>query len=176
MYSELFTVLFSCRLVSQVQHQLVQEGAVEDLASPNLLWKELVADLWDKRLPNLREANLYGNGAFVFDPYTGRYGFDDGSDVDSKRELIDDLMQEEEKPPATLPEESCTDIPEESVAPAEVVKLGEEKGEGRHHISIKYHVSSFVLSLTVEQMHEQNPEFREKVQTVATSMRAGQVV
>ena len=135
--------------MSQVQHQLGAEGGV---ASPTPLWQELVADLWDKRLPHLREdADLYGNEAFVFDPYTGRYGFEDGSDVESEGELIDDLIQEEEKSPATLPEESFAVIPEEEVVPAVVVKLsGEEEGKGRapSHNEFPVAVSSFIYSPT----------------------------
>lgn len=120
-----------CRLMSQVQQHLAEEGVVRSVASPSL-WQELVADLWDQRLPHLREdADLYGNQAFLFDPHTGRYGFEDGSDLESEGELIDDFMQEEQESPATVPEESFAVIHEERMVPAVVARLsGEEEGEG----------------------------------------------
>ena len=57
-------------------------------------WKEVVDDLWDNKLPHLRE-EIY-DGAFVYDPQTGRYGFQEGSEYDSEDELMDDLMNEQE--------------------------------------------------------------------------------
>ena len=69
-----------------VQQQVEAEGGDE-----REQWREFVADLWKERLPHLRE---YVYGAFVYDPHTGRYGFQVGSEYDSEWELMDDLMNE----------------------------------------------------------------------------------
>ncbi len=50
-------------------------------------WSEFVADLWNAHLPHLRE-ETYGEGEFVFDPSTNRYGFEDQSDYSSDDELF----------------------------------------------------------------------------------------
>ena len=57
-------------------------------------WNEVVDDLWDNKLPHLRE-EIY-DGAFVYDPQTGRYGFQESSEYDSEDELMDDLVNEVE--------------------------------------------------------------------------------
>ena len=46
-----------------------------------------MADLWNAHLPHLRE-ETYGDGEFVFDPSTNRYGFEDQSDYSSDDELF----------------------------------------------------------------------------------------
>ena len=56
-------------------------------------WREVVDGLWDK-LPHLRDK--IDTGAFVYDPQTGKYGFQGGSEYDSEEELIADLMNEVE--------------------------------------------------------------------------------
>ena len=71
-------------------------------------WREVVDDLWDNKLPHLRD-EIY-NGSFVYDPQTGRYGFQEGSEYDSEDELMDDLMNEQEGEDCTL-----KDDPEEIV-------------------------------------------------------------
>ena len=58
-------------------------------------WPEIVDDLWQKRLPHLRQED-YGDGTFLFDPTTGRYGFQDGSDYGTEDEFMTDLMNEPE--------------------------------------------------------------------------------
>ena len=83
--------LFSFRLVLMIQQQVEVEGGDDEREQ----WREFVADLWEKRLPHLRE-EVYNDGAFVYDPHTGRYGFQDGSEYDSEGELMDDLMNEKE--------------------------------------------------------------------------------
>ena len=57
-------------------------------------WREVVDDLWKDKLPHLRD-EMY-NGPFVYDPQTGRYGFQEGLEYDSKKELMDDLTNEVE--------------------------------------------------------------------------------
>ena len=52
-------------------------------------WKEVIEDLWERWLPR-------NDGAFVYDPQTGRYGFQEGSEYDSEEKLMDDLMNEVE--------------------------------------------------------------------------------
>lgn len=44
---------------------------------PVMMWSDYVSDLWEKHLPHLRET-IVGGGAFVYDPATGRYGFQEG--------------------------------------------------------------------------------------------------
>ena len=56
-------------------------------------WREGVNDLWENKLSHLREEII---GPFVYDPQTGRYGFQEGSEYDSEDELMDDLMNEVE--------------------------------------------------------------------------------
>ena len=56
-------------------------------------WREGVNDLWENKLSHLREEII---GPFVYDPQTGRYGFQEGSEYDSEEELMDDLMNEVE--------------------------------------------------------------------------------
>ena len=75
-----------------IQQQVEVEGGDDEREQ----WREFVADLWEKRLPHLRE-EVYNDGAFVYDPHTGRYGFQEGSEYDSEGELMDDLMNEPEK-------------------------------------------------------------------------------
>ena len=60
-------------------------------------WPEFVNDLWQERLPHLRQ-EVYGDGMFMFDPTTGRYGFQEGADLVYKTEdeFMMDLMNEPE--------------------------------------------------------------------------------
>ena len=90
-----------------MQQQIEAEAKEGDTAKKH--WKEVVENLWDHQLPHLRE-EFYSDGAFVYDPQTGRYGFQEGSEYDSEEELMDDLMNEQEG-------EDCTpnDDPEENV-------------------------------------------------------------
>ena len=64
-----------------VQQQVEAEGGDDEREQ----WREFVADLWEERLPHLRE-EVYN----VYDPQTGRYGFQDGSEYEG--ELKDNLM------------------------------------------------------------------------------------
>lgn len=52
-------------------------------------WMEVVDDLWDKQLSHFRR-EVYN----VYDPHTGRYGFQVGSEYDSEDSLMNDLMNE----------------------------------------------------------------------------------
>ena len=76
-----------------MQQQIEAEAKEGDTAKKH--WKEVVENLWDHQLPHLRE-EFYSDGAFVYDPQTGRYGFQEGSEYDSEEELMDDLMNEQE--------------------------------------------------------------------------------
>ena len=83
-----------CRLVLRVQQQLASGGqGPESMETRQEQWNELVADLWEERLPHLRDVN-YDGMEFIFDPQTGKYGFQEGGDFDSDGELADDLMGE----------------------------------------------------------------------------------
>ncbi len=60
-------------------------------------WSEFVADLWNDRLPHLRE-ETYGEGEFIFDPSTGRYGFEDQSEYGSEDDLFMADLESEDRP------------------------------------------------------------------------------
>ena len=82
----------SFRLALTVQPRAQAE--VGDVAKEQ--WNEVVEDLWENQLPHLRE-EVYNEGVFVYDPLTGRYGFQEGSEFDSEEELMKDLMNEPER-------------------------------------------------------------------------------
>ena len=107
-----------------VQQQVEVEGGDDEREQ----WREFVADLWEERLPHLRE-EVYNDGAFVYDPHTGRYGFQDGSEYDSEGELMDDLMNESEKEGHT--EDSFLVISEDQHQSLESNRR--EEGEGAGH-------------------------------------------
>ena len=73
-----------------MQQQFKAEADTEDTEEQ---WRESVNDLWENKLSHLREEIT---GAFVYDPHTGRYGFQGGSEYDSEEELLDDLTNEVE--------------------------------------------------------------------------------
>ena len=75
-----------------MQKQVRAEADTSDTEKEK--WNEVVDDLWDGKLPHLREE--IHNGAFVYNPQTGRYGFQEGSEYDSDEELMNDLMNEVE--------------------------------------------------------------------------------
>ena len=84
---------FLFRLLLTVQQQMEVEGGDNQKEQ----WRELVGDLWERRLPHLQEVvYMYDHGAFVYDPYTGRHGFQESSEYDSKEELMNDIMNEPE--------------------------------------------------------------------------------
>ena len=66
-----------------VQQQVKAEADTDDTEKER--WSEVVDDLWENKLPHLRD-EIY-NGAFVYDPQTGRYGFQEGSDYDSEEDV-----------------------------------------------------------------------------------------
>ena len=87
------STLPSFRLALTVQQKVELEAEGGDTEREH--WREAVDDLWDNRLPHLRE-KIYNNGPFVYDPHTGRYGFQEGSGFDSKEDLMTGLMNEPE--------------------------------------------------------------------------------
>ena len=97
-------------------------------------WNEVVEDLWENQLPHLRE-EVYNDGAFVYDPQTGRYGFQEGSEFDSEEELMKDLMNEPEREDYASngdAEEFFTDDQQPSL---ESSRKEEEDGVGHPHES-----------------------------------------
>ena len=87
---------FHSRLALTVQNKLKEQR------------REVVDDLCENKLSHL-QGQMY-HGAFVYDPQTGKYGFQEGSEYDSEEELTDDLMNEEEGEDHTL-----KDDPEKNV-------------------------------------------------------------
>ena len=81
---------FRLALTVQQKVELEAEGGDTEMEH----WREAVDDLWDNRLPHLRE--IYNTGPFVYDPHTGRYGFQEGLGFDSKEDLMTGLMNEPE--------------------------------------------------------------------------------
>ena len=79
------------RLALTVQQEVEAEADTGDTEKEQ--WSEIVDDLWQKKLPHLRDEII---GPFVYDPQTGRYGFQEGSEYDSEGELMDDFMNEVE--------------------------------------------------------------------------------
>ncbi len=75
------------RLLINLQTELAT-GA--DAQAQGNQWSEFVADLWNAYLPHLREETR-GEGEFVFDPSTNRYGFENQSHYSCDDELF---MQE----------------------------------------------------------------------------------
>ena len=75
-----------------MQQQVNAEADTDDTEKEQ--WREGVNDLWKDKLPHLRD-EMY-NGAFVYDPQTRKYGFQEGSEYDSEEKLMDDLMNEVE--------------------------------------------------------------------------------
>ena len=84
-------MLGACRLVNTVQERLTHEQRGYTADSQPEHWPEFAAELWDRgdQLPHLR-ADPYSEYVedsalqFAYDPQTGRYGFQDWSDVESE--------------------------------------------------------------------------------------------
>ena len=75
-------VPYCYRLHLRVQQEL--EGSNEGEGGLNI-WSEFISDLWEKHLPHLRE-ELYGEGLFVFNPDTGRYGFQEEKEEEGEED------------------------------------------------------------------------------------------
>lgn len=71
------------RLVLRVQKQVEINGGNTE----NDQWKEVVEDLWDNQLSHFQK------GVYKY-VHTGQYGFQEGSEKDSKDSLMDNLMNE----------------------------------------------------------------------------------
>ena len=139
----------SYRLALTVQPQAQAEAG--DVAKEQ--WNEVVEDLWENQLPHLRE-EVYNEGVFVYDPLTGRYGFQEGSEFDSEEELMKDIMNEPEREDYASNgdvEEFFTDDQQPSLESSRNV---EEDGVG-HPTSNTRH--------TVETLYREDPEFQKKV-------------
>ena len=97
-----------------MQQQVKAEADTDDTEKEQ--WREVVDDLWENKLSHLREEII---GPFVYDPQTGRYGFQEGLEYDSEEELMDDLMNEvegENHTPKGDREESVSHGPDHYVA------------------------------------------------------------
>lgn len=79
-----------------VQDQLSQEQHGEAGGDRPEHWPEFVADLWDRddRLPHLRVFSYSDDNAFLFDPRTGRYGFQDWYGGESDTEEGEEVGEE----------------------------------------------------------------------------------
>ena len=95
-------------------------------------WNEVVEDLWENQLPHLRE-EVYNDGAFVYDPQTGRYGFQEGSEFDSEEELMKDLMNEPEREDYASNGDAEEFFTDDQQPPLESSKKEEEDGVGHPH-------------------------------------------
>lgn len=131
---------FPSRLQLEVQLQLEEEDRGQQTVET---WSEKVADLWEKRLPHLRE-ELHGEGV-PYNPKTGSCGFhaevegeDDGTNkleaaFSKERIKRRESMTDSESQPAAV---TTQDIPSdlnrtarEEVEEGEVGRGGEEKKE-----------------------------------------------
>lgn len=80
-----------------VQDQLSHEQRGEPGGDRPEHWPEFVADLWDRddRLTHLRVYSYSDDNAFLFDPRTGRYGFQDWYGEESDSDEGEDVGGEE---------------------------------------------------------------------------------
>ena len=86
---------------------------------------------------------FYNDGAFVYDPQTGRYGFQEGLEYDSEEELIDDFVdKEEDHLPKGDSEESFV-ISEGQAPSMEFGKKEKEEGVGHAGGLKESHEGSF---------------------------------
>lgn len=92
-YSLLVVNFFRLRLRIQLELEGQDVGGEHPF---HRRWSEFVSDLWQERLPHLRQ-EVYGDGMFMFDPTTGRYGFQEGASYRTEDELMMDLMNEPER-------------------------------------------------------------------------------
>ena len=89
----MFHLLFVClcfRLAVSLEEQVKEDVSAPADGRDEQQWSELVSDLWDG-LTHLREdASSAADTGFIFDPFTGKYGFQDeedsGSDTESEFE------------------------------------------------------------------------------------------
>ena len=87
--------LFRLRLKIQLELEGQDLGA-EHVPHGHGRWPEIVDDLWQERLPHLRQ-EVYGDGMFMFDPTTGRYGFQEDTSYRTGEDgFMTDLMNEPE--------------------------------------------------------------------------------
>ena len=93
-----------CRLLLRVHQEL--QGK-EDGQDGSAIWLEFESDLWTRHLPHLRK-EIYGDGQFVFDPSTERYGFqEDEEEGDGSGGFWAALLQDamDDKPDEDKPDE-----------------------------------------------------------------------
>ena len=65
----------------------IAEQSLKSTDSHDVQWPEFVSDLWTTRLSHFRE-ETYGGSDFIYDPTTGRYGFQGSSDYGSDKETF----------------------------------------------------------------------------------------
>ena len=63
-----------------------------------VMWSDCVTDLWEKRLPHLRE-KIEGEELFRYDPSIGNYGFQEGENQDDDDDKLVALIERDEKAP-----------------------------------------------------------------------------
>ena len=88
-------------LVSRLSLRVQQElQGKEDGEDANGVWLEFESELWTTHLPHLRE-EIHGDGMFVFDPRSQRYGFqedeEEGEDSGGfTAALLQEAMEDQE--------------------------------------------------------------------------------
>lgn len=117
------------RVLLRLQMEHASEGAGEGGEAGAQYWTEFVHDLWQQKLPHLREVYESGGGMFVYDPATDHYGFQEGSEYDDGGEF--GLMEEFEKDPEDFQREgeetqTTDDIPDIVIEPDESFVEGSE--------------------------------------------------
>ena len=81
------------------------------------MWSDCITDLWEKRLPHLRE-KIEGEELLCYDPSVANYGFQEGENLeDDDNELGALLEEDEETPNETVNEETEENVEESPKAP-----------------------------------------------------------
>ena len=91
-----------------VQHKMDQEVEEKAAERKPQQWKEVVEDIWNEHLPHFRGALCTGEGHFLFDAVTGRYGFQYECESEGEDDLMGGEDEEEDKE-----DEECLVVPEE---------------------------------------------------------------
>ena len=127
----------------------VQQQVETNVDAEKKQWNEVVEDLWDN-LHHLQE--VYSDGAFVYDPHTRRYGFQEGLEYDSEEDLMAKLLNEREEHTTKADEEESFLSILEDQQPS-LGMYGEEVELSSANICVPIKVASFSCKLLPALLH-----------------------
>ena len=108
--------------MSVVQHKLHQEAEEKEAAEGEpQQWKEVVGDIWKEYLPNFRGAVYTGEGDFLYDTATNKYGFQNECQSEGEDGLMEGGDEEEEKDDGEF-----SVVPEEEQAHSVLLSLAKD--------------------------------------------------